>query len=318
MLLKASLATHLQVTKIKLLTKKLLTMKTFDVLQVFNKYKEAIKSPRINVIEKFGKFMEWLHENCEDTSIESTIKLATIHNTLKVLGRKNFRYNESPEWTKTYNEEFFDLLQKLKEAFKSDENTPLKVFVGRMFNFLGKMNTTMYLYYWSHLYIQALGGMLEEQTRKANQLARVENEEELERYLKNAEQTTSNQNTSKITPTASTEEEIEAFASSFSSVEEVFKSFNERECSDWAECARWCAIHNRALKALEHQGIISKADYLKHMKQLVELRFEKFPLDKNDLMSIVTDTSSSDNPQCKTLNDYASLMCKVYKPDELC
>lgn len=295
-------------------------MKTIEILNTYTKYNEAIKSTKINVTEKFGKFMKWLEENCEDSDIETTVKLATIHNTLKVLGERNYRYNESPEWTKTYNEEFFDLLKKLKDADKAYDNdtNPFKVFVGRMFKFLKKMNTTMYLYYWGHLYVQAFGGLLEAQTRKANQLARAENEEELARYLKNAEQTTST-NTTPKSNTPSTDEDINSFASSFSSAEEVVKNFNEKEYNDWTECARWCALHNKALKNLQHQGLLSSADYTKYLKQLVEIRFEKFPIDKDDLLNIATsdDVSDVDSAPNETLDGFADSLFKVYQPEEL-
>lgn len=156
-------------------------MKAIEILNIYTKYNEVIKRPTTEVIVRFENFMKWLEENCEDSDIESTVKLATIYNTLKVLRKRDYRFNASPEWTKSYNEEFFELLKRLEKADKSydSDTTPFKVFAGRMFEFLKKMNTTMLLYYWGHLYTQVFGGMLEEADKKTKQLARVENEEEL-------------------------------------------------------------------------------------------------------------------------------------------
>ena len=148
-------------------------MKTNEILQVYTKYSEVIEKPTTNIINRFENFMKWLDENCE-SEIEGDIKLAAINITLKALKKKNISFNECVGWTKSYHDKFFNLLNKLKESTKRDDSTPYLVFCGRIFEFLEeieKSNTTMYLYYWSHLYTQVLGDVLEKEEMKISQLA---------------------------------------------------------------------------------------------------------------------------------------------------
>lgn len=162
-------------------------MKTIEILKVYSKYVKVINNPSSDIIKKFQGCVKWLEENCEDTKVKGTIKLAIVNNTIKVLSERNFRFNEQPTWTKSYNKEFFDLLEKLKKNYKNNDSNPWKVLLGRMYRFLDKIeeNSTVYLYFWHHLSVQLIGWMLDSATRDVNHLASAENEEQLERYLNN-------------------------------------------------------------------------------------------------------------------------------------
>ena len=115
-------------------------------VEQYKKYLKTIKEENTNVVESFGKLMNFIDQNCTNKRLSAAIELDAIHNTLVQVRKRGIKLKEGGEWSSMAVRRAYELIKNLKRDFKEGSADSYKVNFHNFWELATKQPSNLRLY----------------------------------------------------------------------------------------------------------------------------------------------------------------------------
>lgn len=154
------------------------------IVEQYKKYLKTIKEENTNVVESFGKLMDFVDQHCENKRLSMAIELDAIHNTLVQVRKRGIKLKEGGEWSSMAVRRAYELIKNLNRDFKDGSADSYKVNFHNFLELATKQPSNLRLYI--HLIHEDSSDgkdLYISEKKLIDQLFEKETEEELEKVL---------------------------------------------------------------------------------------------------------------------------------------
>lgn len=284
------------------------------------------------IVEDYTKVMRPIWSELGYDTISKNLWIGVVNETLKVIERNSIKVKElSTDWNSLAVGRCFEITKKIKrqermsdETMASTDLIPFGVSVKKFYDLVidvSKVSPSTELYLWLCFKETQIGSFqLQEASSILRKACMLESDDEIkalynEQYASGNTTSSTSQNSNSV-----------VLNRTFTSLQEVLNDYEGTNYEDENKCAVACAEHNKQLWNLKELGAITDKECKEGVKELVRIRFEKFPLPKqraklegillssSDEVDTVEETATSSNEQ--TLTAMTNSVFHVYTEDD--
>lgn len=251
------------------------------------------------IVEDYTKVMRPIWSELGYDTISKNLWIGVVNETLKVIERNSIKVKElSTDWNSLSVGRCYDIVKKIKkqerlsdETMASTDLIPFGVSLKQFYDLVIEVKNTSpstELYLWQCFKeTQAGTHQLHEGSSMLRKACKLDSDDEImalyeEHYASGS--TTTHQPSNSV-----------VLKKTFTTYQEVLDDYEDTNYDDENKCADDCVEHNKQLWNLKELGAITDKEYKEGVKELMRIRFEKFPLPKErQRLENIMMTSSED------------------------